>query len=258
MAGLAMETSKAEPPDRNQAKAKLNRDSYVDSFPYVESYVDNNPYVESSMDRFAYKSRPAVDTTDGSAGVAGQAGAQRTISWKQMRAVSWKQMRAVSSLLVQPDEGVSDLVVDRIGDNLPQSTEKSWILVIPVGARHKCQQAGGRIRIPNKQMSTRSDAKEESESDVEQLIQMRSAKEKINQTFHEENMKQLVRKDVNNSGVESAVEEVNEPDVVVQLLTYQMLINRGESAVGTTNSKTADEIYEENQQLMSDTKKTNS
>ncbi|KZV38407.1 hypothetical protein F511_22906 [Dorcoceras hygrometricum] len=71
-------------------------------------------------------------------------------------------------------------------------------------------------------------------------------------------MQQLVRKDVNNSGVESAVEEVNEPDVVVQLLTYQMLINRGESAVGTTNSKKADEIYEENQQLMSDTKKINS
>ncbi|KZV35737.1 hypothetical protein F511_41182 [Dorcoceras hygrometricum] len=45
-----------------------------------------------------------------------------------------------SALLVQPDEGVSDLVVDRIGDNLPQSTEKSRILVIPVGARHKCQQ----------------------------------------------------------------------------------------------------------------------
>ncbi|KZV06661.1 hypothetical protein F511_45854 [Dorcoceras hygrometricum] len=45
-----------------------------------------------------------------------------------------------SVLLVQPDEGVSDLVVDRIGDNLPQSTEKSRIIVIPVGARHKCQQ----------------------------------------------------------------------------------------------------------------------
>ncbi|KZV19692.1 hypothetical protein F511_41882 [Dorcoceras hygrometricum] len=45
-----------------------------------------------------------------------------------------------SVLLVQPDEGVSDLVVDQIGDNLPQSTEKSRILVIPVGARHKCQQ----------------------------------------------------------------------------------------------------------------------
>ncbi|KZV24937.1 hypothetical protein F511_17503 [Dorcoceras hygrometricum] len=42
-------------------------------------------------------------------------------------------------LLVQPDEGVSDLVVDRIGDNLPQSTEKSRIIVITVGARHKCQ-----------------------------------------------------------------------------------------------------------------------
>ncbi|KZV49936.1 hypothetical protein F511_20694 [Dorcoceras hygrometricum] len=82
---------------------------------------------------------------------------------------------------------------------------------------------------------------------------------KMNQTLREEKMKQLVRKEVNNSRVESAVEEVNEPDVVVQLLTYQMLINRGESAVGTTNSKTADEIYkeeptaderyEENQQL---------
>ncbi|KZV57368.1 hypothetical protein F511_34941 [Dorcoceras hygrometricum] len=45
-----------------------------------------------------------------------------------------------SALLVQPDEGVLVLVVDRIGDYLPQSTEKSRVLVIPVGARHKCQQ----------------------------------------------------------------------------------------------------------------------
>ncbi|KZV48139.1 zinc finger CCCH domain-containing protein 1-like [Dorcoceras hygrometricum] len=45
-----------------------------------------------------------------------------------------------SGLLVQADEGVSVLVMDRIGDYLPQSTEKSRILVIPVGARHKCQQ----------------------------------------------------------------------------------------------------------------------
>ncbi|KZV37553.1 peroxisome biogenesis protein 2 [Dorcoceras hygrometricum] len=44
-----------------------------------------------------------------------------------------------AGLLVQADEGVSDLVVDRIGDNLPQSTEKSRIIVITVGARHKCQ-----------------------------------------------------------------------------------------------------------------------
>ncbi|KZV39088.1 hypothetical protein F511_28734 [Dorcoceras hygrometricum] len=42
-------------------------------------------------------------------------------------------------LQFRPDEGISDLVVDRIGDNLPQSTEKSRIIVIPVGARHKCQ-----------------------------------------------------------------------------------------------------------------------
>ncbi|KZT75791.1 hypothetical protein F511_47184 [Dorcoceras hygrometricum] len=66
------------------------------------------------------KSRTTVDTTDESAGVAGPAGAQRTISWKHMRSVGWKQMRAVSC----------------------------------------------------KQMLTRSDAKEESESDVEQLILM--------------------------------------------------------------------------------------
>ncbi|KZV55848.1 monosaccharide-sensing protein 2-like [Dorcoceras hygrometricum] len=52
-----------------------------------------------------------------------------------------------SVLLVQPDEGVSVLVVDRIGDYLPQSTEKSRVLVIPVGARHKCQQ-GIRFECP--------------------------------------------------------------------------------------------------------------
>ncbi|KZV33606.1 hypothetical protein F511_33818 [Dorcoceras hygrometricum] len=52
-----------------------------------------------------------------------------------------------SALLVQPDKGVSVLVVDRIGDNLPQSTEKSRIPVIPVGARHKCQQ-GNPLKHP--------------------------------------------------------------------------------------------------------------
>ncbi|KZV23610.1 hypothetical protein F511_24019 [Dorcoceras hygrometricum] len=51
-----------------------------------------------------------------------------------------------SMLLVQPDEGVSVLVVDRIGDYLPQSTEKSRVLVIPVGARHKCQEARAQPR----------------------------------------------------------------------------------------------------------------
>ncbi|KZV45929.1 hypothetical protein F511_28280 [Dorcoceras hygrometricum] len=52
-----------------------------------------------------------------------------------------------SVILVQPDEGVSVLVVDRIGVYLPQSTEKSRVLVIPVGARHKCQQ-GNRFERP--------------------------------------------------------------------------------------------------------------
>ncbi|KZV17690.1 hypothetical protein F511_20639 [Dorcoceras hygrometricum] len=46
MAGLAVETPKSEPADRNQAKAKLNRDAYVDSNPYVESCVDSFTYVE--------------------------------------------------------------------------------------------------------------------------------------------------------------------------------------------------------------------
>ncbi|KZV47908.1 hypothetical protein F511_28756 [Dorcoceras hygrometricum] len=43
-----METSKAEPTDRNQAKAKLNIDAYVDSNAYVESSMDRLAYVESS------------------------------------------------------------------------------------------------------------------------------------------------------------------------------------------------------------------
>ncbi|KZV13666.1 hypothetical protein F511_45171 [Dorcoceras hygrometricum] len=59
----------------------------------------------------------------------------------------------LSGLLVQPDEGVSDLVVDRIGDNLPQSTEKSRIIVITVGARHKCQQES-KTKIKNRDHRT--------------------------------------------------------------------------------------------------------
>ncbi|KZV55621.1 hypothetical protein F511_32190 [Dorcoceras hygrometricum] len=46
-----------------------------------------------------------------------------------------------SVLLVQADEGVSVLVVDRIGDiyrNLPRRAD---VIVTTVGARHKCQQA---------------------------------------------------------------------------------------------------------------------
>ncbi|KZV41467.1 hypothetical protein F511_26748 [Dorcoceras hygrometricum] len=48
-----------------------------------------------------------------------------------------------SVLLVQADEGVSFLVVDRIGDfyrNLPRRAD---VIVTTVGARHKCQQAEG-------------------------------------------------------------------------------------------------------------------
>ncbi|KZV34113.1 hypothetical protein F511_42092 [Dorcoceras hygrometricum] len=59
-----------------------------------------------------------------------------------------------SALLVQPDEGVSVLVVDWIGDYLPQYTKKSRVLVIPVGARHKCQQD----RKQNREASRRAAA----------------------------------------------------------------------------------------------------
>ncbi|KZV39366.1 hypothetical protein F511_43957 [Dorcoceras hygrometricum] len=51
-----------------------------------------------------------------------------------------------SVLLVQPDEGVSVLVVDRIGDiyrNLPRRAD---VIVTTVGARHKCQQ-GSHLNI---------------------------------------------------------------------------------------------------------------
>ncbi|KZV34136.1 hypothetical protein F511_19226 [Dorcoceras hygrometricum] len=54
-----------------------------------------------------------------------------------------------SVLLVQADEGVSFLVVDRIGDFYGNLQRRADVIVTTVGARHKCQQAGGRIRIPN-------------------------------------------------------------------------------------------------------------
>ncbi|KZV13691.1 hypothetical protein F511_45144 [Dorcoceras hygrometricum] len=49
-----------------------------------------------------------------------------------------------SVLLVQADEGVSFLVVDRIGDiyrNLPRTAD---VIVTTIGARHKCQQESKR------------------------------------------------------------------------------------------------------------------
>ncbi|KZV26229.1 hypothetical protein F511_43825 [Dorcoceras hygrometricum] len=51
-----------------------------------------------------------------------------------------------SVLLVQADEGVSFLVVDRIGDiyrNLPRRAD---VIVTTVGARHKCQQGQPKYR----------------------------------------------------------------------------------------------------------------
>ncbi|KZV43858.1 hypothetical protein F511_38915 [Dorcoceras hygrometricum] len=55
-----------------------------------------------------------------------------------------------SVLLVQADEGVSFLVVDRIGDfyrNLPRRAD---VIVTTVGARHKCQQASSQTDPNNK------------------------------------------------------------------------------------------------------------
>ncbi|KZV36621.1 glyoxysomal fatty acid beta-oxidation multifunctional protein MFP-a [Dorcoceras hygrometricum] len=68
-----------------------------------------------------------------------------------------------SVLLVQADEGVSFLVMDRIGDIYRSLPRRADVIVTTVGARHKCQQgfysmffrclAGGRIRIPNSDWS---------------------------------------------------------------------------------------------------------
>ncbi|KZV46267.1 hypothetical protein F511_14099 [Dorcoceras hygrometricum] len=85
-----------------------------------------------------------------------------------------------SGLLVQPDEGVSDLVVDRIGDNLPQSTEKSRIIVIPVGARHKCQR-GNPFKRPISQAgwSTKPDRMRAGQADRRTILRAVSAQEEI-------------------------------------------------------------------------------
>ncbi|KZV06963.1 hypothetical protein F511_45557 [Dorcoceras hygrometricum] len=45
-----------------------------------------------------------------------------------------------SVLLVQADEGVSFLVVDRIGDIYRDLPRRADVIVTTVGARHKCQQ----------------------------------------------------------------------------------------------------------------------
>ncbi|KZV31235.1 hypothetical protein F511_43763 [Dorcoceras hygrometricum] len=45
-----------------------------------------------------------------------------------------------SVLLVQADEGVSGLVVDRIGDIYRSLPRRADVIVTTVGARHKCQQ----------------------------------------------------------------------------------------------------------------------
>ncbi|KZV16012.1 hypothetical protein F511_14378 [Dorcoceras hygrometricum] len=48
-----------------------------------------------------------------------------------------------SVLLVQADEGVSFLVMDRIGDIYRNLSRRADVIVTTVGARHKCQQGSG-------------------------------------------------------------------------------------------------------------------
>ncbi|KZV29442.1 hypothetical protein F511_23548 [Dorcoceras hygrometricum] len=48
-----------------------------------------------------------------------------------------------SVLIVQADEGVSFLVVDRIGDIYRSLPRRADVIVTTVGARHKCQQGSG-------------------------------------------------------------------------------------------------------------------
>ncbi|KZV45117.1 hypothetical protein F511_24159 [Dorcoceras hygrometricum] len=52
-------------------------------------------------------------------------------------------MQNSSALLVQADEGVSFLVVDRIGDIYHSLPRRADVIVTTVGARHKCQQGSG-------------------------------------------------------------------------------------------------------------------
>ncbi|KZV46678.1 hypothetical protein F511_06790 [Dorcoceras hygrometricum] len=52
-------------------------------------------------------------------------------------------MQNSSVLLVQADEGVSVVVVDRIGDIYRSLPRRADVIVTTVGARHKCQQGSG-------------------------------------------------------------------------------------------------------------------
>ncbi|KZV21986.1 hypothetical protein F511_37305 [Dorcoceras hygrometricum] len=55
-------------------------------------------------------------------------------------------MQNSSVLLVQADEGVSVLVVDRIGDIYRSLPRRADVIVTTVGARHKCQQGNRSAR----------------------------------------------------------------------------------------------------------------
>ncbi|KZV20456.1 hypothetical protein F511_15467 [Dorcoceras hygrometricum] len=55
----------------------------------------------------------------------------------------------IVGLLVQPDEGFSDLVVDRIGVNYRNLPRRAGFLKHRLEPGTSASEAGGRIRIPN-------------------------------------------------------------------------------------------------------------
>ncbi|KZV22241.1 Serine/threonine protein kinase-related domain containing protein [Dorcoceras hygrometricum] len=106
-----------------------------------------------------------------------------------------------SVLLVQADEGVSFLVMDRIGDYYRNLPRRADVIVTTVGARHKCQQDDEVFNFSNTEF-TREDL-------ITALNKMVHEYKKLSQTFEEVKTENM---DLKNSSVEPSAVQHGETD----------------------------------------------
>ncbi|KZV50583.1 hypothetical protein F511_33124 [Dorcoceras hygrometricum] len=274
MAGLAMETSKSEPSDRNQAQAKLNRDAYVDSNPYVESSVDRYAYVEVQLYLLLVASRTensdgeisdeafSVEEEDPYGSCCQQIPCKELLLTKLLK---MKQQVTVDEAVISNDDvsfisrqqdGSAAVTLAESVDGSPMMTSAVMSSQSAVEQKQYQQLIREAQEMERRRLTLKSDVaqrKDESRrelqytvvgriscwNDEQKMKQISAGIDENNQLKHIQNQQLMSDTNCKRLGVHgSAVEEVNEPDVVVQLLTYQMLINRGESVVGMTNKTT--------------------
>ncbi|KZV53515.1 hypothetical protein F511_40856 [Dorcoceras hygrometricum] len=97
------------------------------------------PAVEGQNGHFALGAAPPLLSQAATAAAAAAARLRRKIVSGQFDEEN-PFVLISSVLLVQADEGVSFMVVDRIGDIYRNLSRRADVIVTTVGARHKCQQ----------------------------------------------------------------------------------------------------------------------